>query len=93
MNMSKCGCNNCMAMARSEGFMPCIKQIDPPKQEPLGEYKALKKMLEHFQQRNACQNESLSDFREWGRCTPLKTIDVQELKDYMIAVLEKGSGI
>ena len=59
------------------------------KEEPLGEYKSLKKMLEHFKERNTCQNESLSDFREWGRCSQLKTIDVQELKDYMITILEK----
>lgn len=53
--------------------MPCLATLTstpmplckPPKQEPLGEYKALKKMLEHFNERNTCQNESLSDFREW----------------------------
>lgn len=29
------------------------------------------------------------DFGESKHCSPLKTIDVQELKDYMLTILEK----
>lgn len=66
--------------------MPSCK---PPKQENLDEYKALKKMLEHFKEKNDYHNKSLADFGERKHCSPLKTIDVQELKDYMLIILEK----
>ena len=66
--------------------MPTCK---PPKQEGVSEYKALKKMLEYFKEKNKFNNISLADFGESKHCSPLKTIDVQELKDYMLTILEK----
>lgn len=61
----------------------------PPKQENLSEYKALKKMLDYFDEKNDHHNKSLSDFGESKHCSPFKTIDVQELKDHMLTILEK----
>ena len=61
----------------------------PPKQEGLSEYKALKKMLEHFKEKKDYHNKSLADFGERKHCSPLTTINVQELKDYMLTILEK----
>ena len=100
--MNKCDCSNCNFKSAVGIVCPCMKDVLPlsstgipmppcksPKQEPLGEYKALKKMLEHFKERNNQRNESLADNGERKHCSPLKTIDVQELKDYMITILEK----
>ena len=80
--------------------MPCLElppiptgtpmpPCKPPKQETIGEYKTLKKMLEHFKERNDQRNKSLADNGERKHCSSLKTIDVQELKDYMLTILEK----
>ena len=48
---------------RAPAPMPPCK---PHKQENLGEYKALKKMLEHFKEKNDLNNKSLADFGERG---------------------------
>ena len=61
----------------------------PPKQENLGEYKTLKKMLEYFEEKNDQRNKGLADFGERSHCRPLETINVQELKDYTLTILEK----
>lgn len=68
---------------------PPMPPCKPPKQEGLSEYKALKKMLEHFKEKKDYHNKSLADFGERKHCSPLKTIDVQELKEYMLTILEK----
>ena len=68
---------------------PPMPPCKPPKQEGISEYKALKKMLEHFKERNDNTNKSLASSGESEHCSPLKTIDVQELKDYMLTILEK----
>lgn len=69
--------------------IPPMPECKPPKQDGLSEYKALKRMLDYFQQKNDITNRNLADFGERVHCSPLKTIDVQELKDYMITILEK----
>ena len=61
----------------------------PPKQGNLEEYKTLKKMLAYFKERNDQRNTSLAAFGESRYCRPLETINVQELKDYMLTILEK----
>lgn len=98
--MSKCGCRNCILTVKCGGYMPCIglppstkvpmPPCKPPKQEcNLSEYKTLKKMLEYFKEKNDLNNRSLVAFGESRYCSPLKAIDVQELKDYMLTILEK----
>lgn len=80
--------------------MPCLElppiptgtpmpPCKPHKQDNLGEYKTLKKMLEHFKEKNDQRNTSLAAFGESRYCRPLETINVQELKDYMLTILEK----
>ena len=100
MKKDKCGCRNCRLTDNCGGYMPCLglppsstgtpmPPCKPPKQEGLSEYKALKKMLEHFKEKNDYHNKSLADFGERKHCSPLTTINVQELKDYMLTILEK----
>ena len=101
MSMAKCNCPNCILTATTGDYMPCVglppistgtpmPPCKPPKQEDnLSEYKTLKKMMAHFEEKSAYHNKSLSAFGESRYCSPLKTIDVQELKDYMLTILEK----
>lgn len=99
--MSKCDCTNCNFKSLSGIKLPCMKGLlppsstgtpmppcKPPKQENLGEYKALKKMLEHFKEKNDNLSNRGHDGEE-AYCSIMKTIDVQELKDYMLTILEK----
>lgn len=70
--------------------LPPRPPCKPPKQDNFSEYKTLKKMLEHFKEKNDLNNKSLAAFGEGYRyIRPLETIDVQELKDYMLTILEK----
>ena len=98
--MTKCNCPNCTLTSTTGGYMPCLglppistgtlcRHVNLPKQDNLGEYKTLKKMLAYFKERNDQRNTSLAAFGESRYCRPLETINVQELKDYMLTILEK----
>ena len=68
---------------------PPMPPCKPPKQDNLAEYKTLKEMMAYFEEKNALNNKSLAAFGESRYCRPLETINVQELKDYMLTILEK----
>lgn len=72
-------------------MMDLYKPSGSAKQVNLEEYKTLKQMLDYFKERNDRRNASVMSLREGHKyIRPLETIKVQELKDYMLNILEKG---